>query len=83
MRPPRLLLLAVMLVGFGAAASAHQVNLSTARLAFTRDRTVTVEVALKGSDVDRLVGTKLYDAKEDTVDPAAVGAAKPSIVAIC
>lgn len=81
MRRLRVLILAAMLVGFGAAASAHQVNLSTARLALTSDRIVTVEVALKGSDVDRLAGTKVYDAKEDTVDPAAVSTATSSILA--
>lgn len=80
MRRLRVWILAAMLVGFGAAASAHQVNLSTARLALTRDRIVTVEVALKGSDVDRLAGTKVYDAKADTVDPAAVGTATSSIL---
>lgn len=69
------------LLGLALPAWAHQINLSTARLASTDDRMVTVEIGLKGSDVDRLVGTKLYDAKEDTVDPAAVAAATPVILA--
>ncbi|MET4389212.1 hydrogenase/urease accessory protein HupE [Bradyrhizobium sp. F1.4.3] len=81
MRGRKVLLLAAMLLGLGAPACAHQVNLSTARLALTGDRTVTVEVALKGSDVDRLAGTKVYDANEDAVDPAAVAASVPSILA--
>jgi hydrogenase/urease accessory protein HupE len=80
-RPPRLLLLAAVLVGLSAPGRAHQVNLSTARLALNADRLVSAEVALKGSDVDRLVGTKVYDAKEDAVDPAAVAASAPLILA--
>ncbi|WGD50712.1 HupE/UreJ family protein [Bradyrhizobium sp. CB1650] len=78
---PRLVLLGMILLGLGGPACAHQVNLSTARVALAADRTVTVEVALKGSDVDRLAGTKIYDAKEDAVDPAAVDAAAASILA--
>ncbi|OAF15506.1 hydrogenase/urease accessory protein [Bradyrhizobium centrolobii] len=77
----RILLLGVILLGFGVPARAHQVNLSTARVALTADRTVTVEVALKGSDADRLVGTKISDATEDAVDPAGVDAAATSILA--
>lgn len=74
-------MLVAILVGFGAPASAHQVDLSTARLALSQDRTVSVEVALKGSDVDRLVGTQVYDARTDTVDPTAVAGAAASILA--
>jgi len=80
MRRPRLLWLAVML-GVCLPAEAHQVNLATARVALTGDRTVTVELGLKGSDVDRLVGTKIYDARQDAVDPAAVEAARAAILA--
>ncbi|MGY4626759.1 HupE/UreJ family protein [Bradyrhizobium sp. USDA 4486] len=76
----RLLLLGVILLGLGAPVRAHQVNLSTARVALAADRTVVIEVALKGSDVDRLVGTKLYDATADAVDPAAVDAAASLIL---
>lgn len=81
MRPWRRVLLAAILFGLGAPVSAHQVNLSTARLALAKDRTVAVEVALKGSDIDRLVGTKVYDAKEDAVDPSAVAAFAAPILA--
>jgi hydrogenase/urease accessory protein HupE len=77
----RCALVAGVLIGLCLPARAHQVNLSTARLAFANDRTVAVEVALKGSDVDRLVGTKVYDAKEDAVDPATVAASAPRILA--
>lgn len=80
MRPWRALLPIAILLGVAVPAWAHQINLSTARLALAKDRTVAVEVALKGSDVDRLVGTKVYDAKEDAVDPSAVAASAASIL---
>jgi len=80
MRPPLLAWLA-MLLGLAFPAEAHEVNLVTARVALSPDRTVSVELGLKGSDVDRLIGTKIYDARRDAVDPAAVEAAKPAILA--
>ncbi|MFB6453194.1 HupE/UreJ family protein [Bradyrhizobium tunisiense] len=80
MRWPRLLWLAVLL-GIGLPAEAHQVNLVTARVALSPDRTVSVELGLKGSDVDRLIGTKIYDARQDAVDPVAVEAAGTAILA--
>ena len=79
MRWPRLLWLAALL-GIALPAEAHQVNLVTARVALTADRTVSVEIGLKGSDVDRLIGTRTYDARQDTVDPAAVEAARSAIL---
>jgi hydrogenase/urease accessory protein HupE len=78
-RWPLLLWLAALL-GIAVPAEAHQVNLVTARVALTPDRTVSVELGLKGSDVDRLIGTKTYDAKRDAVDPAAVEAARSAIL---
>lgn len=78
------LLCAILLAAFSQSlalpAAAHQINLLTTRLALSHDRTVNVEMGLKGSDVDRLIGTRLYDAKEDAVDPAAVAAATPAIL---
>jgi hydrogenase/urease accessory protein HupE len=71
----------MILLGIYEPARAHQVNLSTARLVLSAERSVKVEVALKGSDVDRLVGIKVYDAKEDAVDPAAVDSASTLILA--
>lgn len=62
-------------------AQAHQVNLSTARVALGADRVVSVELALKGSDVDRLAGTKVFDAQDDAVDPARVAASAATIIA--
>jgi hypothetical protein len=46
-----LLLALTSLLTSAAAAQAHQVNLTTARIVVAHDR--TVEVAVKGSDVDR------------------------------
>ena len=43
------------------------------------DRTVAVEIALKGSDADRLAGTQIYDAQKDFADPAKVAASAASI----
>jgi hydrogenase/urease accessory protein HupE len=77
MRWPLLLWLQVLLC---LPAEAHQINLVTARVALAGDRTVSVELGLKGSDVDRLVGSRIYDARQDAVDPAAVEAAKAAIV---
>ncbi len=70
-----------ILVCIGAAAHAHQVNLSTARVELRPDRTVAVEVALKGSDADRLAGTQVFDAKKDLADPAKVAASAAPIAA--
>jgi hydrogenase/urease accessory protein HupE len=71
----------VIAVCFGGAACAHQVNLSTARVELRPDRTVAVEVALKGSDADRLAGTQVFDAQKDLADPAKVAAAAVPIAA--
>jgi len=57
------------------AAQAHELNLSTARVELRPDRSVAVQVALKGSDADRLAGTQIYDAEKDLADPAKVAAA--------
>ena len=63
------------------AAQAHQVNLSTARVELRPDRSVAVQVALKGSDADRLAGTQIYDAQKDVADPAKVAAGAGPIAA--
>jgi hydrogenase/urease accessory protein HupE len=74
-------ILVVAAVCVGAAAQAHQVNLSTARVELRQERVVAVEVALKGSDADRLAGTHVFDAQKDQVDPAKVAAATAPIAA--
>jgi hydrogenase/urease accessory protein HupE len=76
----RVALLAGIILGIGVSAHAHQVNLSTARVTLGGDRTVTVEVALKGSDADRLAGTHVFDAQRDSVDPGQVAASAALII---
>jgi hydrogenase/urease accessory protein HupE len=53
-------------------AAAHQVNLSTARITVGADRVVDVDVAMKGSDVDRVAGTNVYDTQTGLVRPEAL-----------
>lgn len=79
----RRLLLAglAVLLGIAHPAEGHEINLVTARVALSPDRSVGVELGLKGSDVDRAIGTKVYDARRDAVDPAAVEAARSAILA--
>lgn len=67
--------LVLVLASLASVAEAHQVNLSTARIELRPARMVAVEVALKGSDVDRAVGTSLYDGATDRVDAAKVAEA--------
>ncbi|MBO0736539.1 MAG: HupE/UreJ family protein, partial [Alphaproteobacteria bacterium] len=76
-----LLLALSSLVSSLAAAQAHQVNLSSARIVIHSDRTVEVETALKGSDVDRVAGTLVVDAATGLVRPAVLAAAAAPIVA--
>jgi len=70
--------MAILIAG---TAQAHQVNLSTARVELRPDRSVAVQVALKGSDADRLAGTRICDAQKDIVDPAKVAASAGPIAA--
>jgi hydrogenase/urease accessory protein HupE len=79
--PSRLLFAAAIVLGVMSPAWPHQVNLSTARVMLNGDRTVNVEVGLKGSDADRLAGTKIFDAQLDRVDPALVAASAAPIIA--
>jgi hydrogenase/urease accessory protein HupE len=76
-----MVLLAGIGLGIGGPAHAHQVNLSTARVSLGGDRSVAVEVALKGSDADRLAGTRVFDARREAVDPALVAASAAPIIA--
>jgi len=76
----RVVLLAGIMLGIGVSTPAHQVNLSTARVTLGGDRTVAVEVALRGSDADRLAGTNVFDAQRDSVDPRLVAASAALII---
>jgi len=77
----RVLLAGAIALASIAAAQAHQINLSTARVTLGGDRGVSVEVGLKGSDADRLAGTRIFDAQRDQVDPALVAASAAAITA--
>src|SRR5579875_3866650 len=56
------------------SAQAHQINLSNARIALAPDRKVDVEVAMRGSDVDRVLGTRIFDEHAVKVRPDALAA---------
>jgi hydrogenase/urease accessory protein HupE len=75
------LLAGAIALGVMAATQAHQVNLSTARVVLGGDRSVSVEVGLKGSDADRLAGTRIFDVQHDQVDPALVTTSAAPIIA--
>ncbi len=81
MRLRRVLLAGAIALGVVVATQAHQVNLSTARVTLGGDRSVAVEVGLRGSDADRLAGTTIFDAQRDKVDPALVAASAAPIAA--
>jgi hydrogenase/urease accessory protein HupE len=78
---PCVLLAGAIAFGAAFAAQAHQVNLSTARVTLAADRSVDVEVGLKGSDADRLAGTAIFDAQRDQVDSTLAAASAAPIVA--
>jgi hydrogenase/urease accessory protein HupE len=74
--------LAVLLACLGGGiGSAHQVNLSTARIVMNDDATVDVEVAMKGSDVDRVAATHVFDAHTGLVRADALAASTAAVVA--
>jgi hydrogenase/urease accessory protein HupE len=62
-------------------ALAHQMNLSTARIELAPNQVVAVEVALKGSDVDRALGTALFNEGTGLVEPDRLAAASAAIAA--
>jgi hydrogenase/urease accessory protein HupE len=76
-----LLVALTSLLGGVVAAQAHQINLTTARLALGADRTVEVEVAMRGSDADRAARTRVFDDASGLVRPGALAASVAPIVA--
>jgi len=76
-----LLVALTSLLGGAVAAEAHQINLTNARLALGADRTVEVEVAMRGSDIDRAVGTRIFDDASGLVQPGVLAAASAPILA--
>jgi hydrogenase/urease accessory protein HupE len=77
----------VLLIAFSllaasfSRASAHQIDLSSVRLEVSPDRSIKLELALKGSDVDRVAGTKVFDDRTGLVDAAVLAASATSIAA--
>jgi hydrogenase/urease accessory protein HupE len=74
-------MLLVLMIGAAAPACAHQVNISTARVELKPQRVVAVEVAMKGSDVDRVAGTHVFDEQKGLVDSAKVAESAAAIAA--
>ncbi|MBV9116916.1 MAG: HupE/UreJ family protein [Acetobacteraceae bacterium] len=62
-------------------AAAHQVNLTSARIVLGADRTVDVDVELKGSDIDRAIGTHVFDTQTDLVRADALANASGPVAA--
>src|SRR5690242_961538 len=69
----------VLFAAWPGTAAAHQVNLSTARITLRGDQTVDVDVSMKGSDVDRVAGTSVYDTQTNLVRPDALAAASAKV----
>ena len=59
--------------------AAHQINLSNARIELQPDRTVSLEIALKGSDVDRVARTNVFDQQSGLVDAVRLAASTAAI----
>ena len=76
-----ILVIAAALLSAPLAAQAHQMNLTNARIAIGANRRVEVEIAMKGSDVDRVAGTGVYDNGTGRVRPAALAASAAPILA--
>jgi hydrogenase/urease accessory protein HupE len=69
----------LLLCFWSGQAAAHQINLTTARITIGADRLIEVDVAMKGSDVDRMAGTSVYDTQADLVRPEALVAASSKV----
>ena len=71
----------ITFLGCSVTAQGHQINLTNARLVVLPDRTVDVEIAMKGSDTDRAAGTKVFDDATGLVRPTALAEASAPIAA--
>jgi hypothetical protein len=76
-----LLMALTSLLSCSIAAEAHQINLTNARVVVDPDRSVDVEIAMKGSDADRVGGTRVLDETTGLVQPMALAAASAPIAA--
>ena len=81
MNPRPALIFALVAMFWCGIAQAHQINLTNARITINPDRTVDVELAMKGSDVDRAVGVKVFDEHTGLVRPDALAAAASAVAA--
>jgi hypothetical protein len=66
---------------FSQPTSAHQMNLSNARVMARPDGTVELELSFKCTDIDRAAGTSVFDKRTELVDPARLVNASPAIAA--
>jgi hydrogenase/urease accessory protein HupE len=71
----------ISFLGCTVAAQGHQINLTNARLVVLPDRTVDVEIAMRGSDTDRAASTKVIDDATGLVQPLALAEASAPIAA--
>jgi hydrogenase/urease accessory protein HupE len=71
----------ISFLGCFVVAQGHQINLTNARLVVLPDRTVDVEIAMRGSDTDRAAGTKVIDDATGLVQPMALAEASAPIAA--
>jgi uncharacterized protein (DUF302 family) len=78
---PALLMALISLLSCSIAAEAHQINLTNARVVVGPDRSVDVEIAMRGSDADRVGGTHVFDEVAGLVEPIALAAASVPIIA--
>ncbi|GEO37637.1 hydrogenase/urease accessory protein HupE [Skermanella aerolata] len=77
--PLAVLLVLLALILRPGSAGAHEVNLTNARLSIRGDAIVAT-IGIKGSDVDRAIGSAIYDAATGTVDGDALRDATESIL---
>jgi len=75
------LLLSILAAAWPDRATPHQINLSNARVELQPGRVVRLEVALKGSDADRVAGTKVFDERSGLVDPGRLAGSSAPIAA--
>jgi hydrogenase/urease accessory protein HupE len=77
--PLAVLLVLLALILRPGSAGAHEVNLTNARLSIRGDD-IAATIGIKGSDVDRAIGSAIYDAATGTVDGDALRDATEAIL---
>ena len=75
-----LLMALTSILSCSIAAEAHQINLTNARVEIGPDRSVDVEIAMKGSDADLVAGTHVIDQATGLVQPMGLAAASMPIL---